>query len=111
MQTPPEETAIKDKQSSLRWWTWQYTPENHGNKPLRERKQAGLIRYSTASNPTDWDSFSPYLWSVFLELTTLLNKFFPRLLTFILPVSQYCCCGIELSLSRKTKQNTKRNYH
>lgn len=57
---------------------------------------------TTARSSKDWNSFSPYLWSVFLELATLLDKFFPRLLTFILSVSQYCCCGIEFSLSRKT---------
>lgn len=61
---------------------------------------------TTARSSKDWNSFSPYLWSVFLELATLLDKFFPRLLTFILSVSQYCCCGIEFSLSRKTTKGT-----
>lgn len=77
-------------------------------KKKKTNTSVGLIPYTSARNSTHWNSFSPYLWSVFLELATLLNKFFPRLLTFILPVSQYCCCGIELSLSRKTSKKKKK---
>lgn len=83
-------------------------------KKITEINHEEEIITSTCQRPRaparDWDSFSPYLWSVFLELTTLLNKFFPGLLTFILPVRQYCCCGIELSLGRKRNKNKQTKY-
>lgn len=50
---------------------------------------------------------SPHLWSVLLEFSALLDEPLSRLLTFILPVCQYCCGGIEFPLSREKKREDK----
>lgn len=55
----------------------------------------------------DQHGMSPHLWSVLLEFSALLDEPLSRLLTFILPVCQYCCGGIEFPLSREKKREDK----